>query len=106
MESPRYKKLILDRFQEHVRQDYENYCSLHGLDRANDHQLLTFLIDHELIPSTHIQRYTVRQEFERVYPLQDFHKTHTVLTLAHRFSIPERTVWSILKGVRGRKRGR
>ncbi|MCK6691533.1 MAG: hypothetical protein L6Q97_05455 [Thermoanaerobaculia bacterium] len=106
MDAPRYKKLMLDRFQEHVQRDYEDYCRQHGLDHTNDQQLLTFLIDHELIPSAHIQRYTVRQEFERVFPQQDFHKTHTVLTLAHRFSIPERTVWSILKGVKGRKKGR
>lgn len=106
MDSPRYKKLILDRFQEHLQQDYENYCLQHGLDKADEQQLLTFLIDQDLIPSTHIQRYTVRQEFQRVYPQQDFHKTHTVLTLAHRFSIPERTVWSILKGVKRDKRGR
>lgn len=104
METFRYKKLMLDRFQEHVQEDYDNYCRLNDLDKTNDQHLLTFLIDQELIPGTHIQRYTVRSEFRRVFSQLDGHKTHAVLSLAQRFRIPERTVWSILKGEKKGKR--
>ena len=102
MDVPRQKKLLLDRFQEHLRQQFEEYCRRHPLDQADDDRLLTFLIDRELISPTHIQRYTVLQEFEKVYPEQESHKTRVVHTLADRFCISERTVWSILKGA-GRK---
>ena len=106
MEANRFKKLILDRFQEHLQHDYEHYRQLHDLEGTDEQHLLTFLIDQNLIPSAYIQRYTILQEFERVFPQQEFHKTHTVHLLAHRFCIPERTVWSILKGVKGRKKGK
>ena len=94
---------MLDRFQEHLQQDYEDYCLRHGLDHENQSGLLAFLIDHELIPPTQIQRYTVRREFRQAYPELDFHKTQTVNMLANRFQISERTVWSILKGEDGNK---
>ncbi|MBK8967064.1 MAG: hypothetical protein R3D58_04780 [Saprospiraceae bacterium] len=99
MESFRFKKHILDRFQEHLQQDYEDYCRRHGIDSSAGFGLLTFLIDQELIPPVQIQRYTVRREFRQAYPEQDFHKTQTVHRLADRFQISERTVWSILRGV-------
>ena len=97
MESHLYKKRILDRFQQHLQQEYEAYCQRHGLQKTDNQDLLTFLIDRNLIPATHIQRYTVLQEFPSVFQEQECHKTHAVHTLAHRFSLSERTVWSILK---------
>lgn len=102
MEKNTYKKLILDRFQEHVQYDYDNYCERHNLDNTNRERLLTFLIDQDLIPPAHIQRYTVLHEFEQVLAQQELQKTRAVLTLAHRFSISERTVWSILRQVKGK----
>ena len=93
-----YRKHILDRFQEHLNQNFLNYCQRHGIDQTDD-QLITFLIDQNLISHTHIQRYTILKEFERLYPEQDYHKTQTVQVLADRFSISKRTVWSILKHI-------
>lgn len=91
-----YRKRIIDRFQDHLNQNFKNYCKRHGIERTDD-QLITFLIDQNLISITHIQRYTVLREFEKLYPEQDYHKTQTVNVLADRFSISKRTVWSILK---------
>lgn len=93
-----YRKHILDRFQEHLHRNFKNYCERHGIEPTED-QLITFLIDQNLISGTHIQRYTILKEFEKLYPEQDHHKTHTVNALADRFSLSQRTVWSILKNV-------
>ena len=91
-----HRKYIMDRFQEHLQESFARYCERHEIEPSDD-RLLSFLIDQDLIPPTQIQRYTVRKEFEQLYPEQASHKTQAVNTLAHRFSISERTVWSILK---------
>lgn len=98
-----HRKHILDRFQEHLHESFETYCARHGMPKTGI-QLITYLIDQDLISTTHIQRYTVLKEFEQLYPEQDRHKTQVVNTLAHRFSISERTVWSILRGMKGGKK--
>ena len=92
----KYRKYILDRFQEHLHQNFKSHCERHGIDQTDDH-LLTFLIDQNLLPITQIQRYTVLKEFENLYPERYPHKTQTVNALADRFCISERTIWSILK---------
>lgn len=99
-----HRKYIMDRFQEHLKENFVRYCERHGIDQTDDNRLLSFLIDQDLIPATNIQRYTVLKEFEQLYPKQDKQKTLTVNILAHRFSISERTVWSILKWVGRKKR--
>lgn len=94
-----YRKHILDRFQEHLQQNYKNYCERHGIEQT-DNQLITFLIDQDLMSLAHVQRYTVLKEFEKLYPEQTYRKTQAVSALANRFSISERTVWSILKYIK------
>lgn len=94
MEEP--KKYILDRFQEHLRLDFETFCNRHRIDKTNN-QFITFLIDQNLISFSHLQRYTVRQEFEYIAADRECRKTQIVDTIANRFRISERTIWSILK---------
>jgi hypothetical protein len=90
------RKHILDRFQQHLSENYETWCERHGVLKSDD-RLVTFLIDQDLIPATLIQRYAILREFDKLSKDPFFHKTHTVNTLAHRFNISERTVWNILK---------
>lgn len=90
------RKHVLDRFQEHLDLSYENYCDRHGIEKSFS-GFISFLIDHELIGSVTIKRYTVLKEFKEAYPLHNFHKTRTVTTLSDKFNIPERTIWGILK---------
>jgi hypothetical protein len=97
METQGFKKLILDRFQEHVQQNYDSYCERNNLDKINSGRLITFLIDQDLIPQSLIQRYAIIKEFEWMHAKYEFQKTQTVVALADRFSISERTVWSVLK---------
>lgn len=90
------RKHILDRFLEYVEQNFSAYCERHGIPKT-ENQLVSFLIDLDLIPSVLIKRYAVLNEFERILPEQAGHKTLAVNTLADRFNISERTVWNILK---------
>lgn len=94
MEEPR--KYILDRFEEHLHRGFEVYCTRHGIEN-NHRQFVTYLIDQDLISRSHLQRYTVQKEFEKICVEQHGPKTLLVDTIANRFMISERTVWSILK---------
>lgn len=99
------RKRLLDRFQDHLHQNFETYCERHGIDKT-DIQLITFLIDQDLISSVHIQRYAVVNEFEKLRAEQGCPKIQAVNVLAHRFNISERTVWTILKNIRSNKKAK
>lgn len=90
------RKHLLDRFQEHVYKNFEAYCERHQFENTKA-GLITYLIDHELIPVAHLQRYTILREFEQLHLEASFQKTQVVGLLSHRFHLSERTVWSILK---------
>lgn len=90
------KKYIMDKFQEHVQKSFESYCSRHGVDQNASH-LVTYMIDQNLIALPYLQKYVVLQEYEQLKEQYPYSKTILVDTLAHRFSISVRTVWSILK---------
>lgn len=94
MQEPR--KYILDKFQQHLRQSYEVFCKRHGIKKTDDH-FITFLIDQNLISTPHLQRFTVCKEFEEMCIEKGYSKSVIVDTLANRFGISERTVWTILK---------
>lgn len=97
------RKYILDKFQEHLRLGYEAYCTRHGLQNTHE-QLITFLIDQDLISPTQLQRYTVIQEFEKLKSEQHCPKTQAVDTLANRFRISTRTVWGVLRHTKSNKK--
>ena len=90
------RKYILDKFQTHVHNRYEHFCDKHGIPKSDD-QLLTFLIDQNLIPTNLLQHFTVRCEYETLASDRGFPKTQAVALLSQRFSLAERTVWNILK---------
>jgi len=94
MEEPR--KYILDKFEQYLQQGFEGYCKRHSIEQTLG-QFITFLIDQDLISLSHLKRFTVLREFERIMDEQHFPKTLAVDTLANRFRISERTVWSILR---------
>ncbi len=89
-------KLILDTFQKHLHQNFETYCQRHE-QIINTENFIIYLIDRELFSAAIIRRYTIVQEFESLYAQHDFHKSKTVATLADRFQLSERHIWSLLK---------
>ena len=58
---------------------------------------LDFLLNHQLIESKNIKRFTLLKEFDVQYPLHGFHKTQTVLSLANKYGVSERAIWTVLK---------
>lgn len=58
---------------------------------------LDFLLNHNLIEASNIRRFTILKEFDIQYPLHQFHKTNTVYTIANKYGLAERTVWTVLK---------
>jgi hypothetical protein len=96
------RKLIIDKFQEHLHAGFEAYCSRHGLE-PSEGQLLTYLIDEDLIASVALQRYAVRKEFEQIRSTVKCTKSLAVDTLAHRFHLSERTIWAIIRDVSSKR---
>lgn len=90
------KKHLIDKFQEHLEAQYDEYCRRHNMVK-NEHQLVGYLIDQMLITPTQLQKYTILREFEKINNESKYAKTRAVETLANRFSLSERTIWSILK---------
>jgi len=89
------RKLILDKFQEHVNISYNDFCRRHDIE-ASSESLITFLIDQNLIPAVSIKRFTVKQEFKQSSELS-IPKSKKIVALSDKFNIPERTIWGILK---------
>ncbi len=97
------RKYILEKFDEHLRRSFEGYCLRHEIE-STPSQFLTFLIDQDLIGATNLQRYTVLREYERISEEYDCPKTQMVDTLASRFNISERTIWTMLKHTKQSKK--
>ena len=99
---PRNRKLILDKFQKYVENNFTDYCQKHKIPE-DVNCLLTYLIDHNIISSKEIQKYTIKNEFENLYPKNEHQKTKTVIDLAGRFNLSERSVWNVLRKVEDEK---
>lgn len=93
------RKLILDKFQEHLEKGFTEYCLRHQLEASN-HNFSTYIIDQNLITLPYLQRFAVTREYEYMMERDACSKSILVNTLAHRFSISERTVWEILKNIK------
>ena len=94
MHEPR--KYILDKFQQHLLQSFEAFCTRHGIPKTDDH-FITFLIDQNLISAQQLQRFTIFKEYEELCHEKGYTKSLIVDMLANRFGISERSVWAMLK---------
>ena len=89
-------KYLLDTFQKHLHRNFETYCKRHGWV-ADNKNFITYLIDRQLLAASAIRRYTIIEEFDGLFSKQNFHKSKTVATLADRFQLSDRHIWSLLK---------
>ena len=90
------RKHLLDNFQRHLLHNFETYCDTHQYPKDME-GFVTYLIDQEVIHPLTIKRYTIREEFEDIYPRGQCKKTEAVDKLADRFNISARSVWSIIR---------
>ena len=83
-----FKKHLLRAFSQETKE---------GVVDDNVKRFLNYLLEHQFIDAINIRRYTIIKEFELEYPKHDGHKTQTVYTIANRFNLSDRTVWTVLK---------
>lgn len=83
-----FKKYLLQAFNENKETTL--------LDENIEH-FLDYLLEHQLIDDITVRRYTIIKEFEKEYPKHNGHKTQTVYTIANKFNVSDRTVWTVLK---------
>jgi len=81
-------------FQEHLLAEYRRSANGNG---TTNEPLLTYLLQHNLVPAITIRRYVILREFERRYQQNGHHKTKTVLQTATDLQVSENTVWTVLK---------
>lgn len=93
-----YRKQLIEKFQRHLQTNFKTYCERHGISETGE-ELLTYLIDNDLISVPNLQKYTVVREFELIIR-QNPGKTQAVSRLADRFSISPRTIWGILRSLK------
>ncbi len=83
-------------FKKHLLQAFkEDFPEQLGV--INPSIFLDYLIAHNLIDTLTIRRYSIIKEFEKEYPKHNGHKTQTVYTIANKFNLTDRTVWTVLK---------
>ena len=97
------RKQLLDTFQRNLNQNYENYCSRHGIVPSNE-GLIIFLIDNDLIPPKNVKGYVVSNEFEKLQEIKNEKKTRMVELLSDKFNLSERSIWTILKNKKSKIR--
>ncbi len=90
------KKALLDAFEQHLLTDFEAYCERQELPLSTS-ELLTFLLDQELLSPPRVRHYTVVKEYHYRRQPRYGHKTSVVSLIADRFKLSERTIWNILR---------
>lgn len=89
------RKQLVEEFCNAIKIDFNTYCEQFERENSRDH-FITYLIDHELIPSKRIKDYTIIRIFDSTQ-LGDKSKTQVVRELAQRFNLSTRSLWSILR---------
>ena len=95
------RKYMTDRFASALIEKFELYHARHMPNGDLLNTFITYLIDHRIIESTTVKRYTILEEYSNIIN-DSRHKTDAVITLSERFNISERSVWSIIKDHKGR----
>ena len=90
-----FQQLFLEKFSNKIHQNFNDFCSKENLE-INTKTFLLYLVDKGLLHKTDIRNFLILEEFEELYPTNNFHKTQTIKLLADRFDISDRTIWTML----------
>ncbi len=90
-----FQQLFLEKFSNKIHQSFSDFCSQEKVEFSTKTFLL-YLIDKGLLNKTDIRNFLIVEEFEELYPNNNYHKTQTIKTLAARFAISDRAIWTML----------
>lgn len=89
-----YKKMT-DTFCETLLDNFAQHCHQQRQSPQVE-ELLTYLLDRDLIQKDTVRKYTVLEVFAKMEQTAAMKKTELVHYLAERFQISVRSIWSIL----------
>ncbi|MFK7937606.1 MAG: hypothetical protein AB8G22_29080 [Saprospiraceae bacterium] len=90
------QKRLTDDFCHKLLESYHKYCE-DQQQREEVADLITFLLDRELITPISVRKYTVIRSYEQLRQETNWKKSAVVEHLARRFNLSERSVWNILR---------
>jgi len=90
------KKQILDIFSTRLKRNFECYCAKFEQD-DNLQNFITYIIDQELVPLNAVQRYTLIEEYNRIFARNGGQKTKAVNDLAQKYNVSQRSIWNLLR---------
>lgn len=91
-----YQKQLLDTFSGRLQRNFVTYCKEQGLE-ATPNELITYLIDREIIQASQIKKYAILEAFDDLKNRDGLTKTQVVTVLANRFNVTERSIWNTLR---------
>lgn len=95
-QTEKHQSFLADSFQQHLLDSYANYCEKYSQEESLK-GFIHFLMDRNLLQEVKVRQFTIQKEFDRIYPIQNYHKSKTVALLADLFNISKRYVWSLLR---------
>lgn len=90
------RKRLTDDFCQTLLENFQQYCQ-EQQQREDAADLITYLLDRELIPPVKVRKYTIIRRYEQLKNKTDWKKTEVVAYLADRFNISTRSIWNILR---------
>lgn len=90
-----FQQLFLEKFSNKIHQTFNDFCTKKNLE-INTRIFLLYLIDKGILNKTDIRNFLIIEEFEELYPNNNFHKTQTIKLLAEKFAISDRAIWTVL----------
>jgi len=89
-------QILINQFVQRLEHNYEQYCQSVNVE-ASFKNFLAYLIDHNLLSEPDIRKYTVLDVYQLTNQTEQIKNTNLVRRISQKFSISNRTVWSILQ---------
>jgi len=90
------RKYMTDVFSKSIMENFRYHCRTIQ-EEVNINNLLTYLIDIEIINDSAIKHFVIQNEYTSELINLEKNKTSKVQYLASKFNMSERSIWSIIK---------
>ncbi len=91
-----YTQILVDQFSTRLQKEFISFCEQNRLD-SEPKTLLLYLIDNEIISRTDVRKYTILHEFEELCQMKTINKSSIIRSLAAKFNISDRAIWSMIR---------